>query len=152
MITLYWAASLSTGLLALAFYSRRAWRSMWSTVDDRTLADTLVLIAAMLQIVFMLAAVAPDHPTNTKPPNSAFANLGKLEDRGADTNPLWMHPRDAAARGVCVGDIARVHNEPGSLDAPVEFDTNLRLGVVAMTHGFGHAATPGMPVVQAHLE
>lgn len=82
--------------------------------------------------------------------NSAFANIERLKARGAATNPLWMHPEDADERGLAAGDVARVHNHVGSIDAPVALDPNLRTGVVAMTHGFGPAATPGMRVAQAH--
>jgi anaerobic selenocysteine-containing dehydrogenase len=82
--------------------------------------------------------------------NSAFANIEKLKGRGAATNPLWMHPDDAAARGLVAGDAVRVHNDVGSLEAAVALDADLRPGVVSMTHGFGHAGAAGMPVAQAH--
>jgi anaerobic selenocysteine-containing dehydrogenase len=82
--------------------------------------------------------------------NSAMANIAKLKDRGADSNPLWMHPTDADSRGLAEGDIANVRNQFGSLTTHIAFDPNLREGVVAMTHGFGNAATPGMPVARAY--
>jgi anaerobic selenocysteine-containing dehydrogenase len=82
--------------------------------------------------------------------NSALANVAKLKDRGADTNPLYMHPDDAAARGLGAGDRATVTNDVGAIEAPVALDENLRPGVVAMTHGFGYAANPGMAVAHAH--
>jgi anaerobic selenocysteine-containing dehydrogenase len=82
--------------------------------------------------------------------NSALANIPRLKARGAATNPLWLHPADAAARGLAAGDIARVSNDVGKLEAPVALDPDLRPGVVAMTHGFGYADTPGMPVARAH--
>jgi anaerobic selenocysteine-containing dehydrogenase len=107
------------------------------------------------QIFDELAAEPPDQlrlitrrTRNTL--NSALANVEKLKSRGADTNPLWMHPDDAHARGLAAGDIARVHNEVGALEAPIAVDANLRPGVVAMTHGFGYAGTPGMPAAHAH--
>lgn len=84
MVTLYWAASLGTGLLALAYYSRlRAWRSMWSTNDDRTLADTVVLFAAMLQIVLMLAAMIATGLWSKR----IASNAAIRDQRG--TNPAW---------------------------------------------------------------
>ena len=82
--------------------------------------------------------------------NTALANVSKLKDRGAATNPLWMHPDDAAARGLLEGDVARISNGAGALSAPVAFDPNLRPGVVSMTHGFGFAANPNLPVAHAH--
>lgn len=82
--------------------------------------------------------------------NTAMANLKKLKARGAADNPLWMHPDDAAARGLTEGDAADVSNAAGKITAPVAFDDQLRPGVVSMTHGFGFTANPGMPVAQAH--
>lgn len=82
--------------------------------------------------------------------NSALANIEKLKRRGAGTNPLWMHPDDAAARGLASGDPVRVSNANGALEAAVALDEDLRPGVVSMTHGFGHAGAAGMPVAQAH--
>jgi anaerobic selenocysteine-containing dehydrogenase len=82
--------------------------------------------------------------------NSAMSNIGRLKERGAGTNPLWMHPDDADARRLTAGDVARVSNEVGSVEAPVALDRDLRPGVVSMTHGFGFAANPGLPVAQAH--
>lgn len=82
--------------------------------------------------------------------NSAMSNVAKLMARGADDNPLWIHPDDARVRGISEGGVVRVSNESGSLVARAAFDANLRVGVVSMTHGFGHAAAPGMRVAQAH--
>ncbi len=82
--------------------------------------------------------------------NSAMANIGRLKDRGAATNPLWMHPDDAEARGLAAGDLARVSNDVGTVEAPVALDPDLRPGVVAMTHGFGFAANPSLPVAHSH--
>ena len=77
--------------------------------------------------------------------NSALANVAKLKARGADTNPLWMHPDDAAARGLAEGDVARSTTRPARSYAAVALDPNLRPGVVAMTHGFGYAAARACP-------
>ena len=82
--------------------------------------------------------------------NSSLANIAKLKGRGAATNPLWMHPDDAAALGLAEGARARIHNEMGAIEADVALDANLRPGVVSMTHGFGPAATPSMPVAHAY--
>ena len=82
--------------------------------------------------------------------NSAMANVSKLKDRGAATNPIFMHPDDAAERGLAIGDRAVLANDVGSVEAEIAFDDNLRRGVVAMTHGFGYQSNPGMPVAHAH--
>lgn len=82
--------------------------------------------------------------------NSALQNVEKLKARGADGNPLWIHPDDAARLGLGPDDLAEISNAHGSIRAPVQLDPNLRPGVVAMTHGFGNASTSGMPNAQAY--
>jgi anaerobic selenocysteine-containing dehydrogenase len=82
--------------------------------------------------------------------NSGLQNVEKLKARGGGVNPLWINPDDARRLGLAADDLAEVSNEHGCVRAPVRFDVNLRPGVVAMTHGFGNAATAGMPTAQAH--
>lgn len=82
--------------------------------------------------------------------NSALQNVETLKARGASTNPLFMHPADAAARGLRQGDRVTVTSAAGQLSAEVGIDTALRFGVVSMTHGFGNARTSGMSTAQAH--
>jgi anaerobic selenocysteine-containing dehydrogenase len=82
--------------------------------------------------------------------NSALQNVAKLKTRGADVNPLWIHPEDASRLGLELDDQAEISNPHGSITAPVRLDANLRPGVVAMTHGFGNRATAGMPNAQAY--
>ena len=83
--------------------------------------------------------------------NSALQNVEKLKARGADVNPLWIHPDDAARLGL--GSPTTSPRSPTSTAASAHrcgFDPNLRPGVVAMTHGFGNRATAGMPNAQAY--
>lgn len=82
--------------------------------------------------------------------NSSLQNVEKLKARGADANPLWIHPDDAGRLGLGPDDLAEISTEHGTICAPVRFDPNLRPGVVAMTHGFGNGATAGMPNAQAY--
>jgi len=83
--------------------------------------------------------------------NSTLQNLKVLKTpNGARQNPLYMNPTDAADRGLVRGQRVRVHNEHGALVAELAFDERLRLGVVAMSHGFGNEHTRGMPVAQRH--
>lgn len=84
--------------------------------------------------------------------NSAFQNIKTLKTAaGSRNNPLYMNPDDARARSLDEGQHVRVRNEYGELVAELALDPRLREGVVAMSHGFGNARTPGMPVAQAHL-
>ena len=83
--------------------------------------------------------------------NSTLQNLKGLKtDRGARTNPLYMHPEDADERGLGAGDFVIVRNDYGEVIAELAIDARLRVGVVAMSHGFGNERTPGMPVAHAY--
>ena len=82
--------------------------------------------------------------------NSGFQNLKALRDtKGGQTNPLYMNPRDALLRGLSEGQWVLIRNQHGEIRAELAFDSHLREGVVAMSHGFGNAKTSGMPVAQA---
>jgi anaerobic selenocysteine-containing dehydrogenase len=82
--------------------------------------------------------------------NSWFANVERMHRNGRTTNPLSMHPDDAAARGLSDGDEVTVSNEFGELVAAVEFDDRMMPGVVAMVHGWGHAVSPRLRVAAAN--
>jgi len=80
--------------------------------------------------------------------NSTLQNLPSASPEGG--NPLWVHPTHAEQLGLAEGDRAVIANGFGTIEAPVRFDPRLRPGVVAMTHGFGNAATSGMRHAQAN--
>ncbi len=80
--------------------------------------------------------------------NSWFANLPKLKTRDRDRNYLFMHPEDAAARQIDEGATVRIANRYGAIEAPVKLTNELMRGVVAMTHGWGHARSRGMTFAQ----
>ncbi|MFC3172822.1 molybdopterin-dependent oxidoreductase [Novosphingobium bradum] len=76
--------------------------------------------------------------------NSWMTNL-RTGGRGRNAlNPLHIHPEDAARLGLAEGAPARVSNANGMVEAEVRLDESLRPGVVAMSHGFGHAGAPGL--------
>ncbi|OYU68461.1 MAG: formate dehydrogenase, partial [Burkholderiales bacterium PBB5] len=80
--------------------------------------------------------------------NSWYSNLPKLKAQGRDHNPLFMHPDDAQVRQIAEGDRVCIANRFGSVEAPGKLSAHLMPGVVAMTHGWGQAASHGMPVAQ----
>ncbi|WP_112290360.1 molybdopterin-dependent oxidoreductase (plasmid) [Rahnella variigena] len=53
----------------------------------------------------------------------------------SDREPLWLHPQDAAARGITEGSIVRVFNDRGAILAGVHLTEDLRPGVVQMSTG-----------------
>jgi anaerobic selenocysteine-containing dehydrogenase len=82
--------------------------------------------------------------------NSWVRNVPRMTRPGRDDNPLFMHPDDAAARGLTDGARARVWNEHGEVVAAISIDPDLMPGVVAMAHGWGNRDTTGMRVAQEH--
>lgn len=82
--------------------------------------------------------------------NSWYHNLPRLKRPGREVNTLDMHPDDARERGLAEGALARVTSADGEVSAPLRLDPSLRRGVVAMSHGWGHADAPGMRVAQRH--
>lgn len=80
--------------------------------------------------------------------NSWLANLPRLRTKTNQTNYLYMHPQDAAARGLGDGALVTVSNAHGRLDVPLRLSDDLRPGVVAMPHGWGQGQTSGMRVAQ----
>ena len=82
--------------------------------------------------------------------NSWFRNVPRMNRPGRDDNPLFMHPDDAASRGLGEGDRARIWNDHGEVVAAISFDPDLMPGVVAMAHGWGNRQTSGMRVAQEH--
>jgi anaerobic selenocysteine-containing dehydrogenase len=80
--------------------------------------------------------------------NSWYGNLPKMKAQGRDHNPLFMHPDDARARRIADGDSVRVANRHGAVETRVQLTDQLMPGVVAMTHGWGQATSPGLQVAQ----
>jgi len=68
-------------------------------------------------------------PASSKLVNSMF---GEFQSPSA---AILLHPVDAAARGVVAGQTVRVWNEAGSIDVPVEVNTDTRPGVAVMSKG-----------------
>jgi len=48
---------------------------------------------------------------------------------------IWVHPRDAARKGVGDGDIVRIHNERGGVLAGVYVTERIMPGVISIDHG-----------------
>jgi anaerobic selenocysteine-containing dehydrogenase len=61
----------------------------------------------------------------------------KWLDEIAHTNPLWMHPQDAARVGVRTGDLVRVETEIGYFVVKAWVTEGIRPGVVGCSHHMG---------------
>jgi anaerobic selenocysteine-containing dehydrogenase len=82
--------------------------------------------------------------------NSWYHNVAELKRPGRLENRLYLHPEDAAERGLADGQRVRVRNENGEVEVRLAFDDGLLPGVVALTHGWGHARAPGMRTAARH--
>ena len=82
--------------------------------------------------------------------NSWYSNLPRLRTRSHQDNPLHVHPEDAARLGLVEDAEATLVSPAGEIVVRLTLDTDLRPGVVAMTHGWGQAKTTGMRVASAH--
>ncbi|MDX8356398.1 molybdopterin-containing oxidoreductase family protein [Sphingopyxis terrae] len=76
--------------------------------------------------------------------NSWLVNAPRLRRGPNADNPLHMCEADAADRGIHDGDEVRISNTFGEITARVLIDDDLRKGVVAMTHGYGHRRSFGL--------
>jgi anaerobic selenocysteine-containing dehydrogenase len=81
--------------------------------------------------------------------NSWFHNVESLKRGIHKTNPLYMHPDDARARNLGEGSSVTIANDNGAITADIALDDDLKIGTVAMTHGWGHAQT-GMKVAKKY--
>ena len=70
----------------------------------------------------------------------------KWLDELAHTNPVWIHPRDAARFGIArTGDLVRVSTEIGHFVAKAWITEGIRPGVVACSHHMGRWRLDGGP-------
>jgi anaerobic selenocysteine-containing dehydrogenase len=80
---------------------------------------------------FPLALIAP---ANHWFLNSEFANVPAQAHR-AGPPTVFVHPDDAARRGLATGTTARIFNDRGAFTATVEVTDRVRPGLVASTKG-----------------
>jgi len=82
--------------------------------------------------------------------NTWFANVPRMKRGGRTSNPLAIHPDDAAALGIADGDRVVVASAHGEVQADAALDDELMPGVVSMVHGWGHTASPRLTVAAEH--
>lgn len=81
--------------------------------------------------------------------NSNLANMPALKRGSHAHNPLHLHPDDVAALQLDPGDRLVVSNDFGAIETPFVVDDSLQPGVVAMSHGYGHARSFGLSLAHA---
>lgn len=82
------------------------------------------------QKVYPLKLVTPHHRLRC---HSIFANLPSLSRRY--THAVWIHPADAAARGITDNDTVLVFNALGEIVIPAKVTEDILQGVVAVFEG-----------------
>jgi len=78
--------------------------------------------------------------------NSWTHNLEPFVREG--TNHLYMHPSDARRLHLEEGSLADVRSETATVRLPIRLLADLRPGVVALPHGWGHQAAKGLSVAR----
>ena len=80
--------------------------------------------------------------------NSWTHNHPLMVARDRTTNYLYLHPDDAAERGLAEGDLADVESDTATVRVPVRLLEDLMPGTVALPHGWGHQAAQGLSVAK----
>lgn len=81
----------------------------------------------------------------TETHNSGWTrNTPRLSGGQGATNHLYMHPVDAAARGLADGAAAELSTATGTVRVPVKLLEDLMPGTVALPHGWGHQHAAGL--------
>lgn len=81
--------------------------------------------------------------------NTWFANVQKFRRGAQSINPLHMSADDAKSRKLTNGEIVRVFNKYGEIQAKLRIDDGLRTGAVSMSHGYG-AGRAAMRVAESN--
>ena len=85
------------------------------------------------------AKVYPLHLISNQPRSRLHSQLdcGEVSRRAkvAAREPVWLHPDDAAARGISNGDVVRIHNGRGACLAGAVVTEAIRPGVVQLATG-----------------
>jgi biotin/methionine sulfoxide reductase len=85
------------------------------------------------------AKVYPLHLISNQPRSRLHSQLdcGEVSRRAkvAGREPVWLHPDDAAARGIANGDVVRIYNARGACLAGAVLTEAIRPGVVQLATG-----------------
>ena len=80
--------------------------------------------------------------------NSWTHNVEKFIKGSRQSNYLYIHPDDAAQRGLKESDMAQVCANGQCIQVPVKFDRDFMLGTVSIPHGWGHQQSDGLSIAK----
>lgn len=78
--------------------------------------------------------------------NSWTHNHARMVAGKRHTNYVYLHPDDAAQRGLAEGDIADVSTRTATVRLPVVLLDDLMPGTIALPHGWGHQHAKGLSI------
>ncbi|HEY0913537.1 MAG TPA: molybdopterin-dependent oxidoreductase [Solimonas sp.] len=82
--------------------------------------------------------------------NSWTQNIAELTNgEMGQTNYVYMHPQDAAAKGLSEKSVADIHSRTNTIRLPVKLLETLMPGTVAIPHGWGHQNAKGMRIASS---
>jgi formate dehydrogenase len=70
--------------------------------------------------------------------HNSWMHNSQLLMRGGREQPARLHPADAERAGVEDGEAIRITTKSASIEVPVKITDEVREGVVALPHGWGH--------------
>ena len=124
------------------------------TTDQRVSAAPPVIVADLPRLLASsplegLLLIGRRHQRDN---NSWMHNLPILT-KGRARHQLWIHPDDAAARGVADGERVEVRSAAGQVSVAARVTGEVMVGVVSLPHGYGHevhaaASGPGMQLAR----
>lgn len=101
-----------------------------------------------------LAARYPLHLISNQPAHRLHSQLDHAGAAGrakvAGREPCRLNSGDAAARGICDGDVIRLFNDRGACLAGVELSDDVRPGVVQLSTGAWYEPAPGDRSLELH--
>jgi biotin/methionine sulfoxide reductase len=97
-----------------------------------------------------LTARYPLHLVSDQPHNKLHSQLDfsalSLADKVQGREPVWIHPTDAAARGIYDGDVVQIFNDRGACLAGARVTDAIMAGVVKLSTGaWWDPEEPGIP-------
>lgn len=106
------------------------------------LADAFDVLKTRSGQTFKLISKRHHHTHNSWTQNIETMTRGAARE----TNHAYLHPKDAETLGVQDGDTVDLATDVSTIRLPVKMLTDLKPGVVAVPHGWGHQHAKGLSV------
>jgi anaerobic selenocysteine-containing dehydrogenase len=130
------------------------WRSMYDAMQPGEPIDPLPSYVPPFESPDSNPELAKRYPLNiVSPKPHAFLNsqYGNAQDkqRVQGEQRIFLHPHDAAERGIVTGDLVQVFNDRGMFQGPAQLDDALMPGLVMANVGHWASSSPGLSSVNS---